>query len=71
MGGLTLSTTVDDLRSYFGQYGEIVDAVVMKDGDTKRSRGFGFVTFKDPQSVDDCLVGAPHVVGVCVCVRER
>ncbi|KAG2743878.1 hypothetical protein P692DRAFT_20637819, partial [Suillus brevipes Sb2] len=29
----------------FGQFGGIIDATVMKDGETGRSRGLGFVTF--------------------------
>jgi RNA recognition motif-containing protein len=33
------------LEEYFGQYGPIVDCVIMHDPETKRSRGFGFVSF--------------------------
>ena len=30
---------------FFEQFGEVIDSVVMVDRSTKRSRGFGFVTF--------------------------
>ena len=33
---------------FFQQYGEVIDSVVLLDRRTKRSRGFGFVTFADP-----------------------
>lgn len=44
--------TVTDLSflQYFQQYGEVIDSVVLLDRRTKRSRGFGFVTFADPVS---------------------
>lgn len=32
---------------FFEQFGEVMDSVVMVDRVTKRSRGFGFVTFSD------------------------
>ena len=41
VGGLSYSTTDAGLRQYFEQFGELVDAVVMKFRDTQRSRGFG------------------------------
>eukprot|EP00438_Fugacium_kawagutii_P012826 Skav216608 [mRNA] locus=scaffold2940:18217:33070:+ [translate_table: standard] len=40
---------------YFEKYGTIEDAVVMMDPGTQRSRGFGFVTFKDSSSVEACM----------------
>ncbi|KAG8518299.1 RNA-binding protein Musashi-2, partial [Galemys pyrenaicus] len=49
----------DSLRDYFSKFGEIRECMVMRDPTTKRSRGFGFVTFADPASVDKVL-GQPH-----------
>lgn len=55
IGGLSWETTIDGLQRYFSRFGEVVDAVVMKNPDTGRSRGFGFVTFSDPANVDAVL----------------
>ncbi|VVB10428.1 unnamed protein product [Arabis nemorensis] len=43
---LAESTTDDDLKNTFGEYGKITSAVVMKDGEGK-SKGFGFVNFEN------------------------
>lgn len=61
IGGLSLNTSKESLKEHFEAYGEIVDAVVMRDATTKRSRGFGFVTYAELKSVDDCL-SDKHVV---------
>lgn len=50
------------MKRYFRDYGIVQDAVVMKDPVTKRSRGFGFITFFDPLSVDAVLAAEPHVI---------
>ncbi|KAI0226730.1 musashi RNA binding protein 2 [Lamellibrachia satsuma] len=60
VGGLSWQTTPEGLREYFGKFGEISDCMVMRDPITKRSRGFGFVTFTDPASVDKVLANGPH-----------
>jgi RNA-binding protein Musashi len=39
--------TEEEFRTFFEQFGEIVDSVVMFDRETHRSRGFGFVTYQD------------------------
>ncbi|KAI0674773.1 hypothetical protein C8Q78DRAFT_499814 [Trametes maxima] len=39
------NTTDDSLRNAFSAYGQILDSIVMRDRDTGRSRGFGFVTY--------------------------
>jgi RNA recognition motif-containing protein len=46
-GGLAWATDDASLRAAFETFGEIVEAKVILDRDTGRSRGFGFVTFAD------------------------
>uniref|UniRef100_T1KBW2 RRM domain-containing protein n=2 Tax=Tetranychus urticae TaxID=32264 RepID=T1KBW2_TETUR len=60
VGGLSWETTKEKLNDYFIQFGEIADCVVMKNPETGRSRGFGFVTFKDPNCVQTVLNAGPH-----------
>lgn len=45
VGGLSWGTSDEGLRDAFGRFGEVVEAKVITDRDTGRSRGFGFVTF--------------------------
>ncbi|XP_010545168.1 PREDICTED: RNA-binding protein 24 [Tarenaya hassleriana] len=48
VGGLAWETKRDTMKRYFEQFGEIVEAVVITDRNTGRSKGYGFVTFKEP-----------------------
>ncbi len=52
VGGLAWGTTTDGLRDAFSRFGEISDAIVLTDNETGRSRGFGFVTFKNDTDGD-------------------
>ncbi|CAH8519315.1 unnamed protein product [Dicrocoelium dendriticum] len=60
VGGLSPKTNEESLRSYYSQWGEITDVVVMKDPRSNKSRGFGFVTFKEAASVDKAQADRPH-----------
>ncbi|XP_021183500.2 RNA-binding protein Musashi homolog Rbp6 isoform X6 [Helicoverpa armigera] len=60
VGGLSWQTSPESLRDYFSKFGEITEVMVMKDPTTRRSRGFGFITFGDPASVDKVLAQATH-----------
>lgn len=62
IGGLDFRTTDESLKSHFEQWGTIVDVVVMKDPTTKRSRGFGFITYSKAHMVDDAQNARPHRV---------
>lgn len=53
IGGLDYKTTEESLKGHFEQWGEVVDCVVMRDPSTKKSRGFGFITFRRAHMVDD------------------
>ncbi|KAL3505519.1 hypothetical protein ACH5RR_035360 [Cinchona calisaya] len=50
VGGLAWETQSDTLRRYFDQFGDILEAVVITNKSTGRSKGYGFVTFRDPES---------------------
>lgn len=40
--------TDEEFNEFFSQFGTVVDSTVMFDRETRRSRGFGFVTYEDP-----------------------
>lgn len=48
IGGISWDTNEDRLREYFQGFGEVMEAVIMKDRTTGRARGFGFIVFADP-----------------------
>jgi len=55
---------VDELRVYFSPYGDVVDCQIMLDHNTGRSRGFGFVTFDNEDSVEKVFsAGKIHEIG--------
>lgn len=47
IGNLNWSTTEDDLRSLFLQFGEVASANIVSDKFTGRSKGFGFIEMPD------------------------
>ncbi|KAL8588705.1 hypothetical protein ACOMHN_046477 [Nucella lapillus] len=62
VGGLSPDTDDKTLRSHFEKHGEIRDCVVLKEPGTKRSRRFGFVTFKEAEGLDDSQKNRPHTI---------
>nr|XP_056717626.1 heterogeneous nuclear ribonucleoprotein A3 isoform X2 [Euleptes europaea] len=62
IGGLSFETTDDSLREHFETWGTLTDCVVMRDPQTKRSRGFGFVTYSCVEEVDAAMSARPHKV---------
>jgi RNA recognition motif-containing protein len=47
VGGLPFSTTEDELRDTLAAHGTVASAIVVKDRETGRSKGFGFVEFEN------------------------
>jgi RNA recognition motif-containing protein len=47
VGNLPFSTTSDELREIFTEYGNVTRAQVATDRETGRSRGFGFVEMSE------------------------
>uniref|UniRef100_A0A2R8ML43 Heterogeneous nuclear ribonucleoproteins A2/B1 n=1 Tax=Callithrix jacchus TaxID=9483 RepID=A0A2R8ML43_CALJA len=62
IGGLSFETTEESLRNYYEQWGKLTDCVVMRDPASKRSRGFGFVTFSSMAEVDAAMAARPHSI---------
>ncbi|KAI3758219.1 hypothetical protein L6452_05772 [Arctium lappa] len=50
VGGLAWETQTDEMRTYFQQFGDILEAVIITDKITGKSKGYGFVTYRDPES---------------------
>nr|CAD1837712.1 unnamed protein product [Ananas comosus var. bracteatus] len=61
IGGISWETNEDRLREYFQSFGEVVEAVIMRDRTTGRARGFGFIVFADP-SVAERVVMEKHMI---------
>lgn len=55
VGGLDPSTSEEDLTEYFSKFGRVVERLIKVDIKTKRSRGFAFIGFKNPEAVDKVL----------------
>jgi hypothetical protein len=54
VGGLAWETPSEGLREHFQGYGEILEAVVITDRETGRSKGYGFVSLRLPLSFSQC-----------------
>jgi len=55
IGNLVYTVNKQDLVASFSQFGEIVNARVIRDNRTKRSRGYGFVTFSSGRAAYHAL----------------
>lgn len=66
-----LTGLLESLRDYFSQFGEVTECTVMRDNATGRSRGFGFLTFKDAKTVNIVMVKEHFLDGKIVsAIRE-
>lgn len=64
VGGLAWETQKETMKNYFEQFGDILEAVVITDKATGRSKGYGFVTFREAEAARRaCVDGAPIIDG--------
>ena len=49
VGGLPFATTDDELKELFAAHGTVASATVVRDRDSGRSKGFGFVEFENDE----------------------
>lgn len=52
---LIVCVVLDELKDFFAKYGTIVEHQIIRDHETNRSRGFGFVIFDSEEVVDELL----------------
>lgn len=62
VGGLSFETTDEKLKQYFSNFGPVNDAVVMRDPNSKRSRGFGFCTFSNLVAAEAVMSEVEHII---------
>ncbi|KAA8521119.1 hypothetical protein F0562_011728 [Nyssa sinensis] len=62
VGGLAWETQKETMKKYFEQFGEILEAAVITDKATGRSKGYGFVTFREPEAAKRACVDAAPVI---------
>jgi RNA recognition motif-containing protein len=63
VSNISFKVREDSLTELFSQYGEVTSARIIKDKETRRSRGFGFVEMasdEDGQKAIDALNGTEH-----------
>ena len=57
VGNLSYDAAEDDLRQAFESYGEVVSVNIIKDKNTGRSRGFGFVEMASDEAGQSAVDG--------------
>ena len=55
VGNLPFSIKSDGLKQLFSEFGEVEEAVVISDKYSGRSKGFGFVTFKNDEDAQKAI----------------
>lgn len=55
VGNLSFTMSDEDLKSEFSAFGEITEVTIIKDKFTGRSKGFGFITFKNSADAEKAI----------------
>ena len=72
VGNLSFDATEADVEQAFSQYGDVKAVNLIKDRETGRSRGFGFVEMNDHQAAQQAIEGLnlKEIAGRAVTVNE-
>lgn len=72
VGNLSFDATESDIEDAFSQYGEVKSVNIIKDRETGRSRGFGFVEMHDREAGKRAIEGLnlQQIAGRSVTVDE-
>lgn len=57
VGNLPYKMTSEDLKALFAEFGEVVEAVILTDKFSGRSKGFGFVTMANEEMAQAAIKG--------------
>jgi len=57
VGSIDFNVTEKEIEDAFKPYGEVTNTIILRDRETNKSRGFGFVTFKNKESVKNAIDG--------------
>ena len=55
VGNLSYDTENEGLQAAFEQYGEVTEVRIIRDRETDRSKGFGFITFASEEGAKAAL----------------
>ncbi|KAG6592108.1 Heterogeneous nuclear ribonucleoprotein 1, partial [Cucurbita argyrosperma subsp. sororia] len=55
VGGIPSTVTEDEFNHFFSKYGKVAEHQIIRDHETNRSRGFGFIVFEEEEVVDEIL----------------
>ncbi|KAH0662711.1 hypothetical protein KY284_027642 [Solanum tuberosum] len=70
VGRISTKTTEESFKEYFSKFGQVADSVLMRDKDSGRRRGIGFVIYADPEIADKVLKEDHTIDGKKVDVKK-
>ncbi|KAF7262833.1 hypothetical protein GWI33_003997 [Rhynchophorus ferrugineus] len=62
VGGLTLETTEKEIQDYFVKFGPVQSVTLKMNPQTGKSKGFAFVVFSSPETVEQVLAQKDHTI---------
>jgi RNA recognition motif-containing protein len=55
VGNLSYDASEDDVRNLFEEFGSVVSVTIVRDRETQKARGFGFVQMEKDDSAQDAI----------------